>query len=96
MSYLVDWSDQAKFALDDVTLYHLDVAGLAVADKNRIVLLDSVATLANHPYRCKAGRVLGTFEHVISNLPYIIIFTVDNNNNIVLVLDILHTSRAYP
>jgi plasmid stabilization system protein ParE len=94
MSYLVDWSDQAKFALDDVSLYYLDVAGLAVADKTRNALLDSVATLTNHPYRFKAGRILGTFEHIITTLPYIIVFSVDTQT--VRVLDILHTSRAYP
>ncbi len=53
----------------------------------------SVEKLASYPHAGREGRIRSTRELVISNLPYIIVYTVTLE---IRILAIFHTSRKWP
>lgn len=42
------------------------------------------------------GRVNGTYEKSVARLPYIIVYTLSNNDTVVTILQVIHTSRDWP
>jgi plasmid stabilization system protein ParE len=42
----------------------------------------------------RVGRYPGTFEYVVSNSPLIIVYEI--REDVIIVLNILHTSQDYP
>jgi toxin ParE1/3/4 len=65
-------------------------AAARVADRLR----NTVIELANQPGSGRPGRVPGTREKVLVDVPYIIAYRVEANS--VVILRILHTSRKWP
>jgi len=54
----------------------------------------AVDRLGRHPSLCRAGRVDGTRELIISNTPYIAVYRVVENQ--IRILSVIHTSRQWP
>jgi addiction module RelE/StbE family toxin len=54
----------------------------------------AVTHLSDQPPMGRMGRVEGTRELVISDLPYIIPYRV--KNNVIQILRVMHTSRKWP
>jgi len=57
-------------------------------------LRDSALMLGEQPNLGRPGRIHGTRELVVSNLPYIIPYRVRNNT--VEILRVFHTARKWP
>jgi toxin ParE1/3/4 len=67
----------------------------AAATRVILELLERVeSTLVTSPASGRPGRVFGTRELVIGNLPYVIAYRVNGNN--IEALRVLHTSRRWP
>ena len=64
------------------------------ARKTASRILAQAESLLPHPAKGRLGRVLNTRESVISDLPYIIIYRVKDDQ--LEILRVLHTSRKYP
>ena len=54
----------------------------------------AVPVLADQPGMGKPGRIPGTRERVLVDVPYIIAYRVEGNS--VVILRVLHTSRKWP
>ena len=65
-------------------------AAARVADHIR----SAVPELADQPGMGRPGRVPGTREKVLVDIPYIIAYRVEENS--VVILRVLHTSRKWP
>lgn len=65
-------------------------AAARVADRIR----SAVPELADQPGLGRPGRVPGTRERVLADIPYIIAYRVEENS--LVVLRVLHTSRKWP
>jgi toxin ParE1/3/4 len=65
-------------------------AAARVADRIR----SAVPELADQPGLGRPGRVPGTREKVLADIPYIIAYRVEENS--LVVLRVLHTSRKWP
>ncbi len=65
-------------------------AAARVADRIR----SAVPKLADQPGMGRPGRVPGTRERVLVDIPYIIVYRVEGNS--VVILRVLHTSRKWP
>ena len=65
-------------------------AAAKVADRIR----SAVPKLADQPGLGRPGRVPGTRERVLTNIPYIIALRVEENS--LVILRVLHTSRKWP
>ena len=54
----------------------------------------AIDPLADHPNLGRPGRVEGTRELIVANLPYIVVYRVAEG--VVRVLAVIHTSRQWP
>lgn len=54
----------------------------------------TVRTLATHPYLGRPGRVAETRELVIQRTPYLVVYTLDGDD--VLILAVIHGARCWP
>jgi addiction module RelE/StbE family toxin len=88
------WTRLAERDLDQIGDY-IGQDNPAAAARVVLELIDQAETLLpEHPAIGRPGRVLGTRELVIGNLPYIIAYRVRERD--VEILRVLHTARAWP
>ena len=88
------WTRLAERDLDEIARY-VGQDSPAAAARVVLELIDQVERLLpEFPSIGRPGRVLGTRELVIGDLPYIIAYRVRDRD--LEVLRVLHTSRAWP
>lgn len=88
------WTRLAELDLDEIAEY-IGQDSQPSAARVVLELIDQAeALLPANPAIGRPGRVLGTRELVIGNLPYIIAYRV--RENVVEILRVIHTSRAWP
>jgi len=87
------WTRRALARLDQIGIY---IAEHDPAAAGRVVRrLSSIAeTLQTRPLLGREGRVSGTREMALSDIPYIMAYRVTETN--VEILTILHTSQRWP
>ncbi len=87
------WTEPAVFALESVqNTIARDNPRAAFEVMQRIRV--AVSQLAEHPKIGRPGRVRGTRELVIHNLPYIVPYRIIKKD--VQILSLYHTSRKWP
>ncbi len=90
----LSFSQEADTDLDAIKAYIADTSPqTATSVLTRI--LQSVAMLENFPLLGREGRVPGTRELTISNLPYFAVYRIVDETDLTI-LRIMHTSRRYP
>ncbi len=89
----VVWLDEA---LEDLKLIGKYIAQEnANAAYNVLIKIKATAdNLSRHPEIGRSGRVFGTREIVISDLPYILAYQITDRN--IRILAVMHTSRKWP
>jgi len=90
---LVKWLRRALENLDDEAAYIAEDNPRIASEFVRHVL-DSAATLGEHPNLGRAGRMTGTRELVITRFPYILPYRV--RGGCVEILRVFHTARKWP
>ena len=92
-NYQIRWLDLALQDLDEIAGY-IAKDDEQSAQKVAEQIWLAAGSLAEFPERARAGRVPGTRELVLVDLPFFIAFRV--KDNIVQILRIIHTSRKWP
>lgn len=88
------WTRLAERDLDEIAAY-IGQDNPAAAARVILELIDQVETLLPaHPAIGRPGRVVGTRELVIGELPYVIPYRVRGQD--LEILRVLHTSRRWP
>lgn len=88
------WTRLADRDLEEIAQY-VGQDNPAAAARVVLELIDQAETLLpEYPAIGRAGRVLGTRELVIGQLPYIIAYRVRGQD--VEILRVLHSARAWP
>jgi len=90
----IRWTTRALDNLDAAVEYIADDSP-ANAQKVAKKIWDSVQLLASQPGLGRPGRVPGTREMVISGLPFIIPYIVEQDG-MVVILRIMHSSMKWP
>lgn len=91
--YQVRWLELALRDLDEIAGY-IAKDDKQAAQKVAQQIWDAAQSLAEFPERARAGRVPGTRELLLVDLPFFIAFRV--KDNIVQIIRIIHTSRQWP
>jgi len=89
----IKWTEPAARALEgiqDFIARDNPPAAFDVAWKIR----HATQQLCDHPRRGRAGRVRGTYELVIPDLPFIVPYRIKGQE--VQILSVYHTSRKWP
>lgn len=89
----IRWTRRALRRLDQIGAYILkDNPAAAVRVVARIV--SAVDSLAEHPAMGRTGRLTGTRELVLADIPYIIPYRVTRND--VEILTVMHAAQRWP
>ena len=88
------WSKPAERDLDEIADFIGQDSPAAAARVVLEVIDQTESNLVRNVGIGRAGRVLGTRELIIGNLPYIVAYRV--RDGIIEVLRVLHTSRRWP
>lgn len=88
----VIWTKTANQDLHELAKYWLDIGSSQIATNTIERIVAATAKLTTFPNIGKQGRVAGTRELVVPNMPYIIAYSVNEQVNI---LRIVHTSRFW-
>lgn len=89
----IHWTEPAAIALGKIQDYIANEnprAAFEVAQRIRI----AVSQLQEHPRVGRPRRVSGTYEQVIHDLPYIVVYRLRQEE--VQILSVYHTSRQWP
>ena len=87
------WTRRAIRRLESISDY-IAKDNSAAADRVNVRLRSVTEKLRTHPAMGRVGRIAGTHELVLSDIPYIIAYRVTETR--VEVLTIIHTSRRWP
>ncbi|NNU49800.1 type II toxin-antitoxin system RelE/ParE family toxin [Rhizobium sp. WYCCWR 11279] len=93
MSLRIKWTRRALARLDHIGVYiarHDQGAAARVIARIQSI----VETMPDYPLMGKVGRVAGTREMVLSDIPYIVAYRAKENE--IEILTILHTSQRWP
>jgi len=89
----IRWTLQATQNLDSIEA-HIERDNPVAAAKTVLKIMDMVERLAEHPGIGRPGRVPGTRELVMPNLPYIVPYRVDPPD-VLIVLRVLHGAMKW-
>ena len=89
----IRWQDDAINDLIQVRRF-IAIDNPSAAAKVASRIRDAVPGLADQPGMGRPGRVPGTRELVLVDVPYIIAYRVQENS--MVILRVLHTSRKWP
>jgi toxin ParE1/3/4 len=57
-------------------------------------LLDAIeTTIPAFPHIGRAGRILATREWIVSGLPYIIVYTIDETRDVITIIGVFHGAQ---
>mgnify|MGYP001125710390 CR=1 FL=1 len=88
------WSDDARDDYFDI-VRHIAQDDPDAAERVALAIGKTGDNLAHfatgHP-----GRVGGTYEKSVSRLPYVIAYTLSEDDTVLTILHIVHTSRDWP
>lgn len=90
---IIKWLDDA---IDDLQALRLYIANDKLSAANRVAkrILNAVNHLPRHPDMGRPGRVAGTRELIIPNMPYVIPYRV--KNNAIEILRVFHAAMQWP
>jgi toxin ParE1/3/4 len=91
----IDWSAAARRDFRDLVEWLSD-RNAAAADDLANAIEDSIALLGQMPRMGRVGRVAGTRELIVPRTPYIVIYKLSGEQDQVIVVRVLHTSRKWP
>ncbi len=89
----IKWTKLAEHDLEAIVEY-ISQDHPAAAIRVALEIIEQTETLTAYPASGRAGRVLGTRELVIGQLPYITAYRVVDRQ--IQILRVLHTSRRWP
>lgn len=82
-------------AYDDLDRIYAWIAKDRPRSANSVIerILESVAQLGRFPYMGHLGKALGTYEWVVTGLPYIVVYEVDSGNNELKIIAVFHGAQ---
>ena len=89
----VEWRNKARMDALDIADY-IDIDNPTAAFGIYEEIHHQVAMLSNNPHMGRLGRVVGTRELIINRTPYIVAYLV--NENVIIILRILHGAQRWP
>jgi toxin ParE1/3/4 len=91
---MIEWTEQATRQLDQAYDYIALSNSEPVAARITMQIVTSVQQLAAFPMSGRSGRVPGTRELVISNIPFVAAYSVDHDR--IVILAVYHGARQWP
>lgn len=94
--YTIDWLEDAVQEKNDIVDFIAQQGSILAAISVDERIEEEVGKLAQFPLLGRVGRIRGTFELVISKLPYIVVYEINTEDMIVLILYVFHEKQTGP
>ena len=91
----INWSVAARRDFRD-QIEWLSDRNTAAAGRVADAIEGSIVLLRQMPRMGRVGRVAGTRELVVPRTPYIVVYRLEGEQDQIIVVRILHTSRKWP
>jgi toxin ParE1/3/4 len=91
---MIEWTEQAIQQLDQAHDYIALSNSEKVAAQMTMLIATSVQQLATFPMSGRPGRVPRTRELVVSNSPFVVAYTIEEER--VVILAIYHGAQQWP
>ncbi len=91
---MIEWTEQASRQLDQAYEYIASSNSEDVATRVLRRIVNRVEQLASFPLSGRKGRVPSTRELVISNTPFIAVYTIENTR--IVILAVYHGAQRWP
>jgi toxin ParE1/3/4 len=91
---MIQWTEQATRQLDQARDYIALSNSEKVADRITLLIVRSVERLAAFPMLGRTGRVPGPRALVIPGTPFVVAYTVEKAN--IVVLAVYHGAQRWP
>ena len=91
---MIEWTEQASLQLDRVYEYIASSNSEEVATRVLRRIVNRVEPLAGFPLSGRKGRVPNTRELVISDTPFIAVYTIENTR--IVILAVYHGAQRWP
>jgi toxin ParE1/3/4 len=91
---MIVWTEQATRQLDQAHDYIALSNCPEVASRITLQIVASVQQLAAFPMSGRPGRVPGTRELVVSNVPFIVAYTIEQDR--IVILAVYHGAQHWP
>lgn len=96
MNYEVVWSKFSEEILDEIFNYYEEVAGERIANKIALGIVISTKILINNPYIGSTEPLLANraiaYRYIVTG-NYKIIYSVDNEENLIKIYDVFDTRQ---
>lgn len=92
---MIVWSPESLNAILEIHRYTVRRFGHTQAGMTVARIRRAVRRLSSLPDSARIGRMPGTRELVVPDLPYIVVYRVDSDKN-VLILSVIHAGRQWP
>lgn len=89
----IEWSKGAEINLDSIEAYIAQDNPIAAAKTVLKIVKRTSTQLSKHPASGKAGRVDGTRELIFTDIPYIVIYTIQQE--IIFIVRVFHTAQDF-
>lgn len=90
----IRWTRSATRDLTQICNYIAERDGAAVALRIALSVCNRIDTLTRFPERGRPGRKQGTREFVLTGLPYLAVYSV--NESVTEILRVLHGAQDWP
>ena len=82
-------------AYDDLDRIHAWIARDRPRSADSVIerILESVGQLGRFPYMGHVGRAPGTYEWVVTGLPYIVVYEVDSDHSELKIAAVFHAAQ---
>jgi toxin ParE1/3/4 len=87
------WTQAAASDLETISNYLYEKTPAHAAQIVQAIY-ESVSSLLQFPHRGRSGRIISTRELVLPNLPYLIVYSVDDE--LIHIVRILHGAQKWP
>jgi addiction module RelE/StbE family toxin len=91
----IRWSPAAADDLEQIVEY-ISKDSWNSAERVAEAIYNRAASIRNHPYQGRSGRVQGTRELVLRPLAFILVYRVIPDSDAVEVVNITHGSQRWP
>lgn len=91
----IHWSPDAAADLQNIVDY-IRLDNPAAAQRVGKAIYERLSLLGNFPYSGRAGRVEGTRELALPPLPFIVVYRVVEQFNIVEIVNVIHGAQRWP
>ena len=89
----VEWTKGAERNLDSIEAYIAKDNPAAAAKTVVKIVKRTFTQLSKHPASGKPGRIIGTRELIFPEIPYIVIYTVQEET--IYILRVFHTAQDF-